>query len=82
MVLTMQSNGSIFLTFIFNLLSLLGHTLTVTVVLVIYVFFARNKLRAITHLLFLSVSLYLMALLKQTHAEPRPFWTTQKVQLL
>jgi len=59
-----------------------GNTISVVVVLVLYLVLVKNRIKVIVHLIFLTGALYYMTVLKQILEEGRPFWTTSKIQQL
>ena len=64
-IYNMQSHKSGFLNFIENIFSLFGNTISVTILLVIYVVLVKERVRSVVHFIFLTGALYYMTVLKQ-----------------
>lgn len=59
-----------------------GNTISVVIILVLYLVLIKNRLRTIVHLIFLTGALYYMTVLKQILEEARPFWSTTQIHQL
>jgi hypothetical protein len=57
-----------------NVFSLLCNPIGVSTVLVIYYITVKRKLLLLVHLSYFFIGVYVMALLKQTFQQTRPFW--------
>ena len=81
-IYTMQSHASGFLNFVENVFSLLGNTIIVAILLVLYLVFVKERIKSLVHIIFLTGSLYYMTVLKQIFEEARPFWSTSQISQL
>ena len=81
-IYNMQSYRSGFLNFLENILSLFGNTIAVVIILAVYVFFVKERIKTVVHIIFLTGVLYYMTILKQIFEEARPFWTTSQIKQL
>ena len=81
-IYNMQSYRSGFLNFLENIFSLFGNTIIVVLILAAYVFFVKERVKTVVHVIFLTGVLYYMTILKQIFEESRPFWTTSQIKHL
>lgn len=78
---TMQGNASSFLNFVENIFSLLGNPITIVLVLAIELFYVKQRIRSLIHIIYITGAFYFVAVIKQTIQESRPFWFDSEINI-
>lgn len=82
LIFTMQEGSGAFFDFIENIFSMLGNPIIIYTIIVLQLFWVKQRIRTIVHLTYLMIGLYFMVVLKQAFQESRPFWYNLNIRII